>query len=327
MALIPLSFGLGGGGGSDEVTATKNQVLAGYTAITSDSNDEPIEGTIPSQPAQIIYPSTSDIVIPSGKYLSGNQTIKAVSQNNLAAGNIRKNVAVKINNGSIDLFSATGSYSTPSGSQNPVTADKMLSGYSAFVNGGPEVQGNIQTQAGKTVYATTSDQTAVAGGKYCGGNIVLKGLTQSNLASANIMRGKTISVNNGSANVFSQSGSSNVLKCVSGSASQAIGSSTTNITVPGLSAILFFIARVESQTWQEQAGTRYYYSGCFGNTNILSSHNDYGMYVQSITPSSSSIQYITSRPINGSVITVYHYLLTSNLPSKSGTIYYYAFGY
>lgn len=41
----------GGTGGisSDEVTATKSQVLQGYTALTNDSDDEPIEGTIPKR--------------------------------------------------------------------------------------------------------------------------------------------------------------------------------------------------------------------------------------------------------------------------------------
>lgn len=40
----------GGGGGvsSDEVTANKAQVLAGYTTLTHDSNDEVAEGTIPT---------------------------------------------------------------------------------------------------------------------------------------------------------------------------------------------------------------------------------------------------------------------------------------
>lgn len=40
----------GGGGnsvGSDDCTATSAQVLKGYTAITQDSDDEIIEGTIP----------------------------------------------------------------------------------------------------------------------------------------------------------------------------------------------------------------------------------------------------------------------------------------
>lgn len=38
-----------GGVGSDDVTAGKAQVLQGYRTITSDSDDEPIEGTIPNR--------------------------------------------------------------------------------------------------------------------------------------------------------------------------------------------------------------------------------------------------------------------------------------
>ena len=49
MAIALLKLGGGGGISSDELTATKNQVLQGYTAVTSDSDDEPIEGTIPNR--------------------------------------------------------------------------------------------------------------------------------------------------------------------------------------------------------------------------------------------------------------------------------------
>lgn len=424
MAIIPLSFGLGGGGGSDEVTATKNQVLAGYTAITHDSNDEPIEGTIPSKNSQNYYASTSDQTIASGQYLKGNQTLKALSQSNFSASNIKKDVNIKINNGDSDILDETGTYTTPSAGQNPITADKVLegcsgfvnggaevqgniplkeaqtyygttsdqtiatgqylngaqtikpiaqnnlfaenikkgvtvnvnngnanvysvtgtyttpssgqspitssqvlSGYSGFVNGGAEVEGNISSQSAKNVYATTGDQTAVASGKYCSGNITLKALSQSNLASGNILRGKTISVSNGNANVFSATGNNSNLKCVVGSASQTINSDTTNITISGLSTVLYFMARTESHyTNNGYAYTQW--SGCFGNTNILSStYNDYGMYVKSISPSSSAIQYITSGMISGNVITVYHYNIYNTLTDKSGTIYYYAFGY
>lgn len=41
-----LIFSEGGGVGSDECTATKAMVLEGYTALTSDSNDEPATGTM-----------------------------------------------------------------------------------------------------------------------------------------------------------------------------------------------------------------------------------------------------------------------------------------
>lgn len=47
MGRILTSPGGGGGTSSDELTATKAQVLAGYTAVTKDSNDESIVGTMP----------------------------------------------------------------------------------------------------------------------------------------------------------------------------------------------------------------------------------------------------------------------------------------
>ena len=39
----------GGGVTSDDVTAKREHVLQGYTALTSDSNDEPVQGTIPNR--------------------------------------------------------------------------------------------------------------------------------------------------------------------------------------------------------------------------------------------------------------------------------------
>lgn len=216
MATIPLSFVNGVGGGSDEVTASSAQVLKGYTAITTDSNDEPKEGTIPLVLAQTIFAGLADQFINSGQYLEGDQLIKALTQVNLSAENIKKGITVSIQNGNGNIFSVEGTYSTPSAGQNPVVADKMLSGYSGFVNGGPEVKGNIQSQDGDTFYATQSDQTIVPAGKYCSGNINVKKLTQTNLAPANILRGKTISVNNGNVNVFSEAGNANTLKMVSG---------------------------------------------------------------------------------------------------------------
>ena len=47
MSELLLPIGGGGGTSSDELTATKAQVLAGYTAVTKDSNDEAITGTMP----------------------------------------------------------------------------------------------------------------------------------------------------------------------------------------------------------------------------------------------------------------------------------------
>lgn len=44
--------GIGSSVGSDDCTAGKAQVLAGYIAVTSDSDDEPVEGTMPNNGEQ-----------------------------------------------------------------------------------------------------------------------------------------------------------------------------------------------------------------------------------------------------------------------------------
>lgn len=46
MAEAIISFGGGGGATSDELTATKDDVIAGKTAVTKDSDDEAVEGTL-----------------------------------------------------------------------------------------------------------------------------------------------------------------------------------------------------------------------------------------------------------------------------------------
>ena len=63
--------------------ATASQILSGKKAVVKGNV---ITGTIPSQGAQTITPSTADKTIASGKYLSGTQTIKGDA--NLIASNI-----------------------------------------------------------------------------------------------------------------------------------------------------------------------------------------------------------------------------------------------
>lgn len=68
------NIGGGGGGSSEDCTATKDKVLSGYTAVTSDSNDEPISGTMPykhtAQDANscILYDGKIYYRIPYGYY-------------------------------------------------------------------------------------------------------------------------------------------------------------------------------------------------------------------------------------------------------------------
>lgn len=80
MADILLPMGGGGGGASDECTAIRSHVLAGYTAVTADSNDEPVEGLIQSMGGRTITPSSAaQTVSCSGKYMTGNITVGTVS--------------------------------------------------------------------------------------------------------------------------------------------------------------------------------------------------------------------------------------------------------
>ena len=97
---------------SQSVTPT---VSAGYvssgtagTVSVSGSNTSQLT----TQAAQTIHPSTSDQTIASGKYLTGEQTVKGVLLTNLSAGNIKKDVVVKVGDSVDDdcVTSVTGTY-------------------------------------------------------------------------------------------------------------------------------------------------------------------------------------------------------------------------
>lgn len=83
--------------------------------------------TMSVQSAQTIYPSASDQSIASGKYLTGAQTIKGVTYSGLDAGNIKKDVVVKIGDSSDDdrIVSVTGTYE---GGGGGISVDGMASG-------------------------------------------------------------------------------------------------------------------------------------------------------------------------------------------------------
>lgn len=98
-------------------SATKSvtpTVSAGYvssgtagTITVSGSNTSQLT----TQAAQTIHPSTSDQTITSGKYLTGTQTIKAVTITNLTASNILSGVTVKVGDSTDDdcVTSVSGS--------------------------------------------------------------------------------------------------------------------------------------------------------------------------------------------------------------------------
>lgn len=112
---------------SQSVTPT---VSAGYVStgtagtITASGSDTE---QMSVQAAQTIHPSTSDQTIASGRYLTGNQTIKAVTVSGLSASNILSGVTVKIGDSTDDdcVASVSGSVSFQtiySGSSAPSAA-------------------------------------------------------------------------------------------------------------------------------------------------------------------------------------------------------------
>lgn len=97
---------------SQSVTPT---VSAGYvssgtagTVSVSGSNTSQLT----TQAAQTIHPSATDQTIASQRFLTGTQTVKGVLLTNLSAGNIKKDVVVKVGDSTDDdcVTSVTGTY-------------------------------------------------------------------------------------------------------------------------------------------------------------------------------------------------------------------------
>lgn len=110
-------------------------ILSGHSAYDNAGNL--IVGTISSKTAATYYPSSSDQTIASGQYLSGTQTIKAVTTTNITAANIKYGVTAEVGDASDSdrVTAVTGTFTaTPTG-KTAVTAAAMRSGYSGFING------------------------------------------------------------------------------------------------------------------------------------------------------------------------------------------------
>ena len=108
MANVPITLGGGASADLDQITAGASQILAPYVSVNGDG--DAITGTIPSLGAHTWTPSTSAQTIASGQYLSGIQTISAVSQTNLSAANIKKGTTITIKAGNGTIWSVTGTW-------------------------------------------------------------------------------------------------------------------------------------------------------------------------------------------------------------------------
>ena len=97
---------------SKTVSVTPNVTTAGYISSgTAGNSSVSLSASVTTQAAQTIYPSTSDQTIASGRYLTGTQTVKAVTYSGLSASNILSGVTVKIGDSADDdrIVSVSGS--------------------------------------------------------------------------------------------------------------------------------------------------------------------------------------------------------------------------
>lgn len=130
MALIPVNFGGGSGSGSDDCTAKAEHVLAPYTAITSDSDDEAVPGTLPDKTgwSSSGLAAGASVTIPKG-YHDGNQKVTAKDLASQTAGTAAASHILKDKTAWVGGSKLTGTMevsSVPSFSVAPYSTSQLV---------------------------------------------------------------------------------------------------------------------------------------------------------------------------------------------------------
>lgn len=154
-------------------TALSSDILEGKTAYVQGLS---ITGTIPSKMAEEINPSDVDQFINEGQYLSGNQTIKAVTSANLPSSlkegkTVTASLVDAINVSPSDGKVLTGVTINAPDTTATAIADDILTGKTAYVNGimitgtRPASTGGIDTSdADATELDIVKDKSAYVNG-------------------------------------------------------------------------------------------------------------------------------------------------------------------
>ena len=164
---------------TSDANAVAGNILSGKSGYVKGVK---INGSIGSQAAKTVTPSASaQTAVSAGVYCSGNITVGAIP-NQKGATTI-----------------------------TPSTSQQTAANAGTYMTGALTLGAIPNQTTGGTKYATTSAQTILAANNYLTSDLKIGALSQSNLSSDNILRGKTITINNGSANVWSVTGSNSIL--------------------------------------------------------------------------------------------------------------------
>jgi hypothetical protein len=180
----PSGFATAIGNIASDCNATASQILSGKTAWVGNAK---VTGNISSKAAATYNTSSSDQTIAASQYLSGAQTIKAVTTSNISAANIKTGVNVKVGdaNSAGRIANVTGTFTSDANA----AAGDILSGKTAYVNG-TKITGSLGSQAAATYNTSSNDQT-IAAGKYLSGAQTIKAVKTANIAAGNIKAGVT----------------------------------------------------------------------------------------------------------------------------------------
>ncbi len=159
MGRIWLPGGGGGGASSDDCTLMRAAVPAGMKAVTADSDDEAMEGTL-----------NPDTTLADSQALSGQTFLKWNPQTKL----FERHTGSMANRGAVNQSLAiNGSYTIPAG----------------YHNGSGKVTQDIPTKGAQTYTPGTTNQT-IAANQYLTGPQTIKG--DPNLKAENIKKGVSI---------------------------------------------------------------------------------------------------------------------------------------
>lgn len=207
MAQAYVVGGGGGGVGSEELTATANNVLKGNTYVGADTNDDIGTGTL-----ELTGNATAADVASGKTFYSNNphsrQTGSLALSGNATAGNVL-NGATFYNN---TFTKQTGNMPNNNAWGGSVGRNESLKVPAGYHNGNGVVTGPAMEDKGPTTYHVgTVDQTIIGPGVYTTGNQVLSKATAYGLDAGNIATGARIYVSNGATNLWDVTGTYNGL--------------------------------------------------------------------------------------------------------------------